>query len=171
MLYTEIEELEMNLNAALWKALKSNQRVLYAVGIPTRDYSVLYLNDTISISEVVIDSLTFDTPSPTADDDDSQDSQQSFTLVAHDTSTEPKPYSVGKFNRIISTVFTDIEGVYQDDITYTEMSKTVAVNSQNSVSYFIVASREDAELYRKQYIKYLITIYSDAIDRLTKSIQ
>ena len=58
-----------------------------------------------------------------------------------------------------------------DDITYTEMSKTVTVNSQNSVSYFIVASREDAELYRKQYIKYLITIYSDAIDRLTKSIQ
>ena len=170
MLYTEIEELEMNLNAALWKALKSNQRVLYAVGIPTRDYSVLYLNDTISISEVVIDSLTFDTPSPT-DDDDSQDSQQSFTLVAHDTSTEPKPYTVGKFNRIVSTVFTDIEGVYQDDITYTEMSKTVTVNSQNSVSYFIVASREDAELYRKQYIKYLITIYSDAIDRLTKSIQ
>ena len=90
MLYTEIEELEMNLNAALWKALKSNQRVLYAVGIPTRDYSVLYLNDTISISEVVIDSLTFDTPS-LSDDDDSQDSQQSFTLVAHDTSTEPKP--------------------------------------------------------------------------------
>ena len=170
MLYTEIEELEMNLNAALWKALKSNQRVLYAVGIPTRDYSVLYLNDTISISEVVIDSLTFDTPSP-SDDDDSQDSQQSFTLVAHDTSTEPKPYVVGKFNRIVSTVFTDIEGVYQDDITYTEMSKTVTVNSQNSVSYFIVASREDAELYRKQYIKYLITIYSDAIDRLTKSIQ
>ena len=170
MLYTEIEELEMNLNAALWKALKSNQRVLYAVGIPTRDYSVLYLNDTISISEVVIDSLTFDTPSP-SDDDDSQDSQQSFTLVAHDTSTEPKPYTVGKFNRIVSTVFTDIEGVYQDDITYTEMSKTVTVNSQNSVSYFIVASREDAELYRKQYIKYLITIYSDAIDRLTKSIQ
>ena len=170
MLYTEIEELEMNLNAALWKALKSNQRVLYAVGIPTRDYSVLYLNDTISISEVVIDSLTFDTPSPT-DDDDSQDSQQSFTLVAHDTSTEPKLYVLGKFNRIVSTVFTDIEGVYQDDITYTEMSKTVTVNSQNSVSYFIVASREDAELYRKQYIKYLITIYSDAIDRLTKSIQ
>ena len=170
MLYTEIEELEMNLNAALWKALKTNQRVLYAVGIPTRDYSVLYLNDTISISEVVIDSLTFDTPSPT-DDDDSQDSQQSFTLVAHDTSTETKPYAVGKFNRIVSTVFTDIEGVYQDDITYTEMSKTVTVNSQNSVSYFIVASREDAELYRKQYIKYLITIYSDAIDGLTKSIQ
>ena len=160
----------MNLNAALWKALKSNQRVLYAVGIPTRDYSVLYLNDTISISEVVIDSLTFDTPSPT-DDDDSQDSQQSFTLVAHDTSPEPKPYAPGKFNRIVSTVFTDIEGVYQDDMTYTEMSKTVTVNSQNSVSYFIVASREDAELYRKQYIKYLITIYSDAIDRLTKSIQ
>ena len=170
MLYTEIEELEMNLNASLWKALKANQRVLYAVAIPTRDYSVLYLNDTISISEVVVDSLTFDTPSP-SDDDDSQDSQQSFTLVAHDTSTEPKPYAVGKFNRIVSTVFTDIEGVYQDDITYTEMSKTVTVNSQNSVSYFIVASREDAELYRKQYIKYLITIYSDAIDRLTKSIQ
>ena len=160
----------MNLNASLWNALKSNKRVLYAVAIPTRDYSVLYLNDTISIIEVVVDSLTFDTQSP-SDDDDSQDNQQSFTLVAHDTSTEPKPYALGKFNGIVSKVFTDIDGVYQDDITYTEMSKTVTVNSQNSVSYFIVSTREDAELYRKQYIKYLITIYSDAIDRLTKSIQ